>query len=296
MAVKNGDAMDDVSQPPKSFSWRNAGPVALVSAAVIVAMGVGGAVPAFVVLVSSREHSLAGLPWLALATASVIATGIFLRRVGPSQLGNQKVFDEAASDRQYRFILLGFVCLFLAAASIVAISLPLVSVVALGVLVVWLAIWLPQATRTSTSGFQFAVSCSPDKAFDFVADRRHAPLYEVELEVSELLTELPIGVGSRFFQRVRLPQILMETEEVITGFDPPRSFAFETTTRMKSGGSFTFSPQPGGTLIRYDSYHVRTLSKGWAGLMLHPARQRAAEAIAGHREAWSKRLKEILES
>lgn len=52
-------------------------------------------------------------------------------------------------------------------------------------------------------------------SFDFVADRRHAPLYELELEVSELLTELPIGVRSRFFQRVRLPEILIETAAIL---------------------------------------------------------------------------------
>jgi polyketide cyclase/dehydrase/lipid transport protein len=259
-------------------------------------MGVGGALYAFPVLVSSPEHFLAGMLWLAVAAAGTITAGIFLRRAGPSQRGNQKVFDEAALGRQYTFILLGFLCLFLAAASILAITLPVASLVALGVLIVWVAIWLPEATRTRTSGFEFAVSCSPEKAFDFVADRRHAPLYVNELEVSELLSELPIGVGSRFFQRVRLPEILMETEEVITEFDRPGKLAYELTTRRKSGGTFKFSAQPSGTLIRYDSYRVDALYGGWAGLLLHPGRQRAAEAIAHHRQAWSKRLKEILES
>ncbi len=234
--------------------------------------------------------------WLAIAAAGVAAAGIFLRRVGPSQRGSQKVFDEAALERQYTFILLGFLCLFLAAASIVAITLPVASLVALGVVVVWLAIWLPEATRTTTSRLEFFVSCSPEKAFDFVADRRHAPLYEDEVEVSELLTELPIGVGSRFFQRARLPEIVMEAEEVITEFDRPRRLACEMTTRRKSGGTFRFSPQLTGTLIRYDSYHVDALYGGWAGLLLHPGRHQAAEAIARHRQAWSKRLKEILET
>jgi hypothetical protein len=267
-----------------------------VSAAVILTMAIGGGAYAFFVLLSAPDRFLAGLPWLVVTVVTLLAAGIFLHRVGPTQRGNQKVFDEAALERQYRFILLGFLFLFLSADSIVTITLPLAALVALGMVVAWIAIWLPEGARTRVSGFEFAVTCSPEKAFDFVADRRNEPLYEKEVEVSELLTELPIGVGSRFFQRVRLPDILMEAEEFITEFERPQRLGLEMTTRQNSGGTFTFSTQLNETLIRWDFYQVHGLYQGWAGLLLHPAQHRAAERIARHRQAWSTRLKEILES
>jgi len=95
---------------------------------------------------------------------------------------------------------------------------------------------------------------------------------------------------------VRLPDILMEAEEFITEFERPRRLNVEMATRKRSGGIYTFRAQPSRTLIRYDSYYVHGLYQGWAGLVFHPAQRRAAERIALHRQAWSARLKEILES
>ena len=97
--------------------------------------------------------------------------------------------------------------------------------------------------------------------FDFVADMRHEPRYNPEMSSVELLTEGPIGVGSRFRAvtqaRGRPLEMHVELTEV------------ERATRVASvmhsdvidvTGSMTFSPVPGGTRLRW-SWDVRPM--GW---------------------------------
>jgi hypothetical protein len=175
-------------------------------------------------------------------------------------------------------------------------TVPLLALVSLAIPVAWILIWLPERVRIKTSAFEFAVKCSPEKAFDFVSDRRNEPLYQPEVEVSQLLTDLPIGSGSRFHQRVRLPEILIEVDEIITAFNRPEAFGIQMATRRKYRGKFTFIAQGTGTLVRYDTFQVHPLFEAWAGLIWHPAQKDVADRIDRQRHAWSGRLKEILEA
>ncbi|MEL7058978.1 MAG: SRPBCC family protein [Acidobacteriota bacterium] len=94
------------------------------------------------------------------------------------------------------------------------------------------------------------IEAPPSLVFDVASDFRRATENLSAVESLELLTEGPIGVGTRF-RETRIMFGKEATEEMeITAFDPPRSY----TVECRSHGTHyvsQFRVEPDGTGTRY---------------------------------------------
>lgn len=88
--------------------------------------------------------------------------------------------------------------------------------------------------------------------FDFVADSRNEPAYNPGMRSVTLLTEEPIGVGSRF--RASMGRGGMELLVTLTAFDRPRVVGSVTTsTLLDTQGTLTFTPEgESATVMAWD--------------------------------------------
>lgn len=89
--------------------------------------------------------------------------------------------------------------------------------------------------------------------FDFVADGRNEPKYNPELLRSELITDGPIGIGSRFAAvhtgRRRPVEMVVE----LTEYERPRRLGYTTRLpRFGVRGLLTFEPIGSSTRMRWD--------------------------------------------
>lgn len=92
----------------------------------------------------------------------------------------------------------------------------------------------------------------PEVVFAYVADERNEPSYNARMTGSELVSDGPIGPGSRF--RATVGSKAGPTEMVIefTAYEPPRCLESVTTMpRMQIHGGLTFLPRGSGTLMRW---------------------------------------------
>ncbi len=69
-----------------------------------------------------------------------------------------------------------------------------------------------------------------EEVFDFVADSRNEPQYNPAMAGVELLTPLPIGLGTRFRARMGRAGTQMLVE--LTEFDRPHRLGSRTTSSM----------------------------------------------------------------
>jgi hypothetical protein len=247
------------------------------------------------------------LVYIAIAFLSLWAAGWLLRKGdGLAHMRNSGPLDEAALLRQIQFTALGLLALVFGAASLTAIASLQIASLLLGLVAAWILVWIPRRIRTRRSHGEFQVRCSPSRAFEFVSDRRNVPRYVDEVESSELLTSLPIGVGSRFRERVRTPEVkdqlfgtipsgVMEGEEQIVAFDPPTRLGLEIIGSRKSGGVWTFAQADGGTTVHFESAFEYALADAWLGVRFHPSTRRTEVILAGLRRRWYERLRELLE-
>lgn len=97
-----------------------------------------------------------------------------------------------------------------------------------------------------------------EEVFDFVADERNEPRYNARMLRVDLVSEEPIGVGSRFRAELKTgPGRTMPMNIEFTRFDRPRRLAsFTHSSMMETTGALTFEPQARGTLMRW-SWDVR---------------------------------------
>lgn len=102
------------------------------------------------------------------------------------------------------------------------------------------------------------------EVFDFIADSRNEPGYNPAMRTVTLLTEEPIGVGSRF--RATMGRGQMPLLVSITAFDRPHELGSTTTsTLMDTAGTLRFTPAgPAGTVMSWD-WQVQP--KGWLRLL-----------------------------
>jgi uncharacterized membrane protein len=96
-----------------------------------------------------------------------------------------------------------------------------------------------------------------EEVFDFVADERNEPRYNPRMLSAELVSEEPIGSGSRFRAELKTRRKTMAMIIEFTGFDRPRRLASSThSSMMETTGALTFERQARGTLMRW-SWNVR---------------------------------------
>ncbi len=91
-----------------------------------------------------------------------------------------------------------------------------------------------------------------EEVFDFVADEWNEPRYNSKMRRAELISDGPIGVGTRFRAETtsmgRTVQMVIE----FTGFERPRRI--QETVHMSSmdlQGAVTFDPVPEATRMRW---------------------------------------------
>jgi carbon monoxide dehydrogenase subunit G len=97
----------------------------------------------------------------------------------------------------------------------------------------------------------------PEVVFDFVADERNEPKYNPKMTTVTLLTEEPIGVGSRFHATLMLRGRPITMTVEFTEFVRPRRLASVTTTGpMDTVGALSFEPSGTGTLMTW-SWHIK---------------------------------------
>ena len=102
-----------------------------------------------------------------------------------------------------------------------------------------------------------------DAVFDFVADTRNEPSFNPAMAGVELLTPLPIGVGTRFRARMGKAGTPMLVE--LTEFDRPHRLGSRTTSSMMdTSGALTFAADGDGTVMNWDwQVHL----KGWMRML-----------------------------
>jgi uncharacterized protein YndB with AHSA1/START domain/quercetin dioxygenase-like cupin family protein len=115
-----------------------------------------------------------------------------------------------------------------------------------------LVIALAQSLRPYVFVDQWEVAAPPQAVFDAIADARSYPQWwrPVYLEVE---SEGPPEVGkeSRQHFKGRLPYHL-HTRSVIVALDPPRTITADVDGDLRGRGTWTLTPTPGGTHVRFD--------------------------------------------
>jgi carbon monoxide dehydrogenase subunit G len=115
------------------------------------------------------------------------------------------------------------------------------------------------------------IAAPPEQVFELFADLRHAAERIAGIKRLEVLTEGPIGVGTRFRETREFYGREATEELTITAFDPARSY----TVNCVSGGSvytstFRFRPNGAGTIatVEFEARPVTLLARlmsplGW---------------------------------
>ena len=91
-----------------------------------------------------------------------------------------------------------------------------------------------------------------EEVFDFVADERNEPRFNLRMARAEKVSPGPIGIGTRFEADMKAMGRLTRMAVEFTGFERPHRLA--STTRlswMDVHGNLTFDPVPEGTRMRW---------------------------------------------
>ena len=92
-----------------------------------------------------------------------------------------------------------------------------------------------------------------EDVFDFVADQRNEPSYNPKMTASAMLTDGPIGVGTRFAATVLSRGKPLPVTIEVTGFDRPRRIASRSVMAGAIvDGQMQFEPISGGTRLSWD--------------------------------------------
>jgi carbon monoxide dehydrogenase subunit G len=107
------------------------------------------------------------------------------------------------------------------------------------------------------------IAAPAEQVFDTVADTRNEPSFNPVIAGVELLTALPIGLGTQFRTHMGRPGTQMLVE--LTKFDRPHRLGSRTTSSMMdTSGALTFAADGEGTVMGWD-WQVHP--KGWMRML-----------------------------
>ena len=174
---------------------------------------------------------------------------------------------------------------------IVAMRITSLALIISGLAILWTLFWLPRWMRGISVRTSVVIQRDAHTVFSFVADSRNEPKYAPEMESVEKITDGPIGVGTRFRSRIRLPNGVFEGEEEITEFEPPNRMVSRVATALRPNvGVMTFEATR--LTYRFDT----EITYGGALMNQGLMRWLIAKDQRSHRkEIWA-RLKLLLES
>jgi len=90
-----------------------------------------------------------------------------------------------------------------------------------------------------------------DEVFDFVADARNEPKYNPQMTLAEMVTQGPIGLGSKFHS-VMTGALAADMTIEFTEFDRPRRLGSTThLSNMDINGTLLFEPQGQSTKMKW---------------------------------------------
>ncbi len=97
---------------------------------------------------------------------------------------------------------------------------------------------------------QHLVKADPDTTFRVFADIPNTATMIAGIDSIEMLSEGPVGIGTRW-RETRIMMGKVATEEMwVTGFDPPRSYVVEAESHGTHYHSrYDFEPAEGGTRV-----------------------------------------------
>jgi hypothetical protein len=240
-------------------------------------------------------HQLLTVGFVAAAVAVMI-------RAAPAGTKPTDPIDEREAERILAISAYAGACAVDAVALLVAFLWPSLALLVIGITAVWVVAWWPRGLRTNTLTSKIAIRRDPAAVFAFVSDFENEPKYWAMVEQVEKLTPGPIGAGTQFRTRVRLPAslgfgetVIVAIEEIVD-FKPDHRF----TARVASGMHYnfdvwTFDPISDGTLVthKFDFLHSYATAVLAATLIFGPSSNRLLRA--SRVAAWA-RAKQILES
>jgi len=168
---------------------------------------------------------------------------------------------------------------------------PLIS----GFAMLWTLAWLPRRMRSISVRTSIVIQRETPTVFAFVTDSRNDPRYVPEVEAVEKITDGPIGLGTQFRSRMRLPKGVLEGVEEITEYQPPDQMASRIVTAMRPNlGVLTFEAIPEGTRLKYRfdteiAYGSALLNQGLMRWLIQMDLRSRRKAV------WA-RLKKLMES
>jgi uncharacterized membrane protein len=223
-----------------------------------------------------------------------VGAGIAVTSVGMGWVLRRRPYDERVIWWQLNTFLAGVELMIDSFSFQLAVALPVAGVILIAVPAAWLAVWsIPRFRRTRFVS-SFVVQRSPQVVFEFVSDLRNLPRWRTEVESVEMLTPKPIGPGSRFRQRGRVPKGLeVVGVEQIVDFEPYRRMTSKAEFALPNLDEITFEPVGDSTRVtlRFD-IELSFSSAATGGRFRQPGRNRQLMSL---RNAGAERLKQILE-
>ncbi len=133
------------------------------------------------------------------------------------------------------------------------------------------------------------LNCPPHDVFAFLVDPQKLMLWQSNLIKSEIVSEGPLHVGSRFHEVRRMGPREVDIRGEISEFTPDRRLSTRTETKPQAGVRYVLEPEDGGTRLHYD-FTVHT-----AGMMrlMQPVISRS---IRQGTEADLQKLRQLVEA
>jgi len=251
---------------------------------------------AYTVLSGSQPRAA----WESFNTASNaclwIGTALIFISLGMGFVIKRKPFNERAVERQLTTTVVGFELVVDSFSLLMALASPVAGLLISAGAAVWLIFWSQSRLRALTLASDYVVLRSPEVVFAFVSDFRNEPRYYPDVESVEMLTAPPVGPGTQFRSRVRLPdgREAVGVEEIVD-YEPNRRFTSRIAATSRANiDAFTFEPVEIGTRVthRFDF----ELSLAGAVLGGRFTQSVANRLLTLRRDAGEIRLKQILES